>query len=84
MIAAVGKSASHAGGTWLYLTPLHTMTQTVRVLVGDIRKALEYIRQLVLQSPKLNRWRALLRLVCTQITPSNLPRNTRDLLVALE
>lgn len=82
LLAAVGTSASHAGGTQLYLTPLHAMTQTIRALVANIRKALQHVRQLAEQSPKLDRWRALLRYICAQIVPSKLPRITLDLLVA--
>jgi hypothetical protein len=82
LLAAVGKSASHAGGTQLYLTPLHAMTQTIRSLVGNIRKALQHVKQLAEQSPKLDRWRALLRYICSQIVPSRLPQVTHDRLVA--
>jgi len=44
LLAAVGRSASHAGGTQLYLTPLHAMTQQIRSLVGNIRKAIEHVK----------------------------------------
>src|SRR6516225_4638351 len=44
LLAAVGRSASHAGSTQLYLTPLHAMTQQIRSLVGNIRKAIEHVK----------------------------------------
>lgn len=74
LLAAVGKSASHAGGTQLYLTPLHAMTQTIRSLVGNIRKALQHVKSLAEQLPKTDRWRELLRYICARIVASTLPR----------
>lgn len=70
LLAAVGRSTSHAGSTQLYLTPLHAMTQHIRSLVGNIRKAIDHVKGLAEQSPKMDRWRELLRYICARIVPS--------------
>jgi len=70
LLAAVGRSASHAGSTQLYLTPLHAMTRHIRSLVDNIRKALDHVRCLAEQLPKTDRWRELLRYICARIVPS--------------
>jgi len=43
LLAAVGKAASHAGQTTLYVTPMHGKADTLRPLIADTRAALEYI-----------------------------------------
>jgi hypothetical protein len=44
LLAAVGKAASHAGQTTLYLTPTHGKASIPQSLIGDIRAALQHAR----------------------------------------
>ena len=46
------------------------MTQQIRSLVGNIRKALEHVKGLAEQLPKMDRWRELLRYICARIVPT--------------
>ena len=70
LLAAVGKVASHAGQTQLYLTPLHAKTQTIKALVANIRAALQHVRAAAEQLPTLDRWATLVRYICQRIAPS--------------
>jgi hypothetical protein len=70
LLAAVGKIASHAGQTQLYLTPLHAKTRTIKVLVANIRAALEHVKAAAEQLPTIDRWAALVRYICQRIAPS--------------
>ncbi len=44
LLAAVGKAASHAGQTTLYLTPMHGKASILKSLVANIRVALQHVR----------------------------------------
>jgi hypothetical protein len=68
--AAVGTTASHAGQTQLYLTPLHAKLDTIKSLVANVRAALGHVARFAEQFPKLDRWRELLRYICARITAS--------------
>jgi hypothetical protein len=70
LLAAVGKAASHAGQTQLYLTPLHAKTQAIKSLIANVRKALQHVALAAEQLPSINRWTALLRYICVRIVPS--------------
>lgn len=67
LLAAVGKAASHAGQTQLYLTPLHAKVQTIRSLITNIRAALQHVRAAAEQLPSIDRWATLLRYICPRI-----------------
>ena len=44
LLAAVGKTASHARQTRLYLTPMHGKVSVLTSLIANIRAALEHVR----------------------------------------
>jgi len=69
LLAAVGKAASHAGQTQLYLTPLHGKVQTIKSLIVNIRAALQHVKAIAQQLPCIDRWAALLRYICQRIAP---------------
>jgi hypothetical protein len=69
LLAAVGKIASHAGQTQLYLTPLHAKTRTIKVLLANTRAALEHVKAAAQQWPTIDRWAALVRHICQRIAP---------------
>lgn len=70
LLAVVGKAASHAGQTQLYLTPLHAKTETIKTLVANIRAALQHVKAVAEQLPTLDRWATLVRYICQRIAPS--------------
>jgi hypothetical protein len=70
LLAAVGKTTSHAGQTQLYLTPLHAKVDTIKSLVVNVRAALGHVARCAEQFPKLDRWRELLRYICARIIAS--------------
>jgi len=74
LLAAVGKAASHAGQTLLYLTPLHGKAQTIKTLVANVRGALRHVAQTAEQFPSIDRWAALLRYICERIVGVGPPR----------
>lgn len=69
LLAAVGKAASHAGQTQLYLTPLHAKTKTIKTLIAYVRAALQYVKAIAQQLPSADRWTCLLRYICQRIVP---------------
>lgn len=73
LLAAVGKAASHAGQTQLYLTPLHGKVQTIKSLIANIRAALQHVKTIAEQLPLVDRWATLLRYICQRIAPSITP-----------
>lgn len=70
LLAAVGKAASHAGQTTLYLTPLHAKTSTVKSLIANVRAALQHVRAAAEQFKSIDRWAAMLRYISERIAPS--------------
>ena len=74
LLAAVGKTSSHAGRTLLYLTPLHAKVQTIKTLVANVRAALRHIAATAEQFPSIDRWAALLRYICDRIVGVGPPR----------
>jgi len=68
LLAAVGKAASHAGQTQLYLTPLHAKFETIKSLVANVRAALRQVACIAEQFPKTDRWHALLRYISDRIS----------------
>ena len=55
LLAAVGKAASHANQTTLYLTPLHGRADTLRKLIANIGAALQHVRASAEQFKNLDR-----------------------------
>ena len=73
LLAAVGKAASHAGQTQLYLTPLHAKAKTIRTLIANVRAALQHVKAIAEQLPTSDPWATLLRYICQRIAPSISP-----------
>lgn len=70
LLAAVGKAASHAGQTTLYLTPLHGKADLLKSLVASIRAALRHVRVTAEQFGSGDPWATLLRYVSQKIAPA--------------
>jgi len=73
LLAAVGKAASHANQTTLYLTPLHGKTEMLKRLIANIGKALQHVKAAAEQFKDLDRWGCLLRYISDRIAPVILP-----------
>jgi len=69
LLAAVGKAASHANQTTLYLTPLHGRADIVKRLIANIGAALQHVKAAAEQFKDLDRWGCLLRYISDRIAP---------------
>jgi hypothetical protein len=69
LLAAVGKAASHANQTTLYLTPLHGRADVLRRLIANIGAALQHVKATAEQFADLDRWGCLLRYISNRIAP---------------
>jgi hypothetical protein len=69
LLAAVGKAASHANQTTLYLTPLHGRADILKRLIANIGAALRHVRAAAEQFKDLDRWGHLLRYISDRIAP---------------
>jgi hypothetical protein len=67
--AAVGKAASHANQTTLYLTPLHGRADMLRKLIANIGAALQHVKAAAEQFKDLERWGCLLRYISDRSAP---------------
>jgi len=70
MLAAVGKAASHAGRTTLYLTLLHGKAHILKPLIANIRAALRHVRATAEQFKTKDPWAAMLRYISHRIAPA--------------
>lgn len=70
LLAAVGKAASHAGQTTLYLTPLHGKANALKALITNIGAALRHVRAAAEQFNSIDPWAVLLRYVSDKIAPT--------------
>jgi hypothetical protein len=70
LLAAVGRSTSHAGQTTLYLTPMHAQTGLIKSMIANVRAAIAHVRATAEQLPGAQRWRALLAYICARIAGS--------------
>ena len=69
LLAAVGKAASHANQTTLYLTPLHGWTDLLKRLFANIAAALQHVKAAAELFKDLDRWGCLLRYGNDRIAP---------------
>ena len=69
LLAAVGKAASHANQTTLYLTPLHGRSGILKRLIANIGKALQHVKAAAEQFRDIDRWACLLRYSIDRIAP---------------
>ena len=67
----MGKAASHANQTTLYLTPLHGRADILKRLIANISKALQHVRDTAEQFKESDRWRCLLRYISDKIAPAS-------------
>ena len=65
----MGKAASHANQTTLYLTPLHGRASVLRKLIANIGAALQHVKAAAEQFKELDRWGCLLRYISDRIAP---------------
>ena len=65
----MGKAASHANQTTLYLTPLHGRADVLRKLLANIGAALQHVKAAAEQFKELDRWGCLLRYISDRIAP---------------
>jgi len=70
LLAAVGRATHSGGQTTLYLTPLHTKANLLKVLIANIHTALQYVRAAAEQFKAVDRWATLLRYVSDKIAPT--------------
>jgi len=74
LLAAVGRSVSHAGQTMLYLTPMHAETGLIKSMIANVHAAISHVKRTAEQLPKLDRWATLLAYICHKIVDQfNLP-----------
>ena len=67
LLAAVGRTASHAGQTTLYLTPMHAEAGLIKSMIANVHAAVGHVRRAAEQLPGLDRWAELLRYICHRI-----------------
>jgi hypothetical protein len=65
----VGKAASHANRTTLYLTPLHGRADVLKRLIANIGAALQHVKAAAQQFKDIDRWGCLLRYISDRIAP---------------
>ncbi|WP_162910129.1 hypothetical protein [Azohydromonas sediminis] len=65
----MGKAASHANQTTLYLTPLHGRADVLKRLIANVGAALRHVRATAQQFKDLDRWGCLLRYISDRIAP---------------
>jgi Transposase DDE domain len=73
LLAAVGKAASHAGQTTLYLTPLQGKAHALKALIANIGAALQHVRAAAEQFKSIDPCTLLLRYVSDTIAPTLRP-----------
>ena len=69
LLAAVGKAASHANQTTLYLTPLHGRADILKRLIANIGAALRHVRTAAEQFQTMDPWGCMLRYISDRIAP---------------
>jgi hypothetical protein len=67
LLAAVGRTVSHAGQTTLYLTPMHAEAGLIKSMIANVHAAVRHVRGVAEQFPKVDRWATLLAYICQRI-----------------
>ena len=67
LLAAVGRTGSHAGQTMLYLTSMHAEAGLIKSLIANVHAAISYVRRAAEQLPKLDQWATLVDYICRKI-----------------
>lgn len=65
----MGKAASHANQTTLYLTSMHSGADVLKRLIANICAALQHVKAAAEQFKDLDRWGCLLRYISDRIAP---------------
>ena len=69
LLAALGKAASHAKRTTLYLMSLHGRADALKRLIANIGVALQHVKAAAEQFKDLDRWGCLLGHISNRIAP---------------
>jgi hypothetical protein len=69
LLAAVGKAASHAGQTTLYVTPLHGKAHALKTPITN-GAALQHVKATAEQFANTDPWATLLRYISERIAPT--------------
>lgn len=69
-LAAVGKTANHAGRTTRYLAPMHGKASILKSSIADIRAALQHVRVTAEQFTNTDPWAVMMRYVSNKIAPT--------------
>jgi len=67
LLAAVGRTVSHAGQTMLYLTPMHAEAGLIKSMIANVHAAIRHVRRAAEQLPRLDQWATLLAYICRKI-----------------
>lgn len=67
LLAAVGRTVSHAGQTMLYLTPMHAEAGLIKSMIANVHAAISHVRRAAKQLPKLDQWATLVVYICRKI-----------------
>jgi hypothetical protein len=74
LLAAVGRATSSGNQTTLYLTPMHAEVGLIKSMIANVHAAIEHVRAVAEQLPKIDRWAAMLAYICQRIAgPIRLP-----------
>ncbi|MDE2394121.1 MAG: IS1380 family transposase [Burkholderiales bacterium] len=67
LLAAVGRATSSGNQTTLYLTPMHAEAGLIKSMIANVHAAIQHVKAVAEQLPKVDRWRALLAYICQRI-----------------
>ncbi|MGL6108920.1 MAG: IS1380 family transposase [Rubrivivax sp.] len=67
LLAAVGRTVSHAGQTMLYLTPMHAEAGLIKSMIANVHAAISHVKRAAEQLPKLDQWATLVSYICLKI-----------------
>lgn len=80
LLASVGKAATHAGQTTLYLTPMLGKVGILKSLIANIRAPLQHVRAAAEQFTTKDPWAIQLRYISDKIAPEIGPFRPPDAL----
>lgn len=68
LLAAVGRATHSGGRTELHLTPMHAEVGLIKTMIANVQAAVNYVKRIAQQLPKVDRWPVLLGYICERIT----------------
>ena len=63
----MGRAASSGNQTTLYLTPMHAEAGLIKSMIANVHAAIQHVKAVAEQLPKIDQWRALLAYICQRI-----------------